>query len=124
MKAISHIFGTCYLIQLGGGYLFGLPVGFVADSIGATIGAGAAFLVGRTVSFYGWLVHISPVLRIIALGSKWRDKLKDLYLLLLFSLSNHEQIGRSFVISKLKDYPQFNAVAIAIRKSGFKVLSL
>lgn len=36
--------------QLGGGYLFGLPVGFVADSIGATIGAGAAFLLGRTVS--------------------------------------------------------------------------
>jgi uncharacterized membrane protein YdjX (TVP38/TMEM64 family) len=35
--------------QLGGGYLFGLPVGFVADSIGATIGATAAFLLGRTV---------------------------------------------------------------------------
>lgn len=31
------------------------------------------------------------------------------------------QIGRSFVISKLKDYPQFRAVAIAIRRSGFKV---
>ncbi|XP_022874119.1 uncharacterized protein LOC111392939, partial [Olea europaea var. sylvestris] len=67
--------------QLGGGYLFGLPVGFVADSIGATIGSGAAFLLGRT-------------------------------------------IGRSFVISKLKDYPQFNAVAIAIRKSGFKIVLL
>lgn len=36
--------------QLGGGYLFGLPIGFVADSIGATIGAAAAFLLGRTVS--------------------------------------------------------------------------
>ncbi|KAM3323741.1 TVP38/TMEM64 family membrane protein [Capsicum chacoense] len=66
---------------LGGGYLFGLPVGFVADSIGATIGAAAAFLLGRT-------------------------------------------IGRSFVISKLKDYPQFRAVAIAIRKSGFKIVLL
>lgn len=31
------------------------------------------------------------------------------------------QIGRSFVISKLKDYPQFRAVALAIRRSGFKV---
>lgn len=40
---------SCF--QLGGGYLFGLPVGFVADSIGATIGAAAAFLLGRTVSF-------------------------------------------------------------------------
>ncbi|KZV17244.1 hypothetical protein F511_24036 [Dorcoceras hygrometricum] len=70
-----------FMAKLGGGYLFGLPVGFVADSIGATIGAGAAFLVGRT-------------------------------------------IGRSFVISKLKDYPQFNAVAIAIRKSGFKIVLL
>lgn len=39
-----------YLFQLGGGYLFGLPVGFVADSIGATIGATAAFILGRTVS--------------------------------------------------------------------------
>lgn len=31
------------------------------------------------------------------------------------------QLLRSFVISKLKDYPQFNAVAIAIQRSGFKV---
>lgn len=69
------------VLTLGGGYLFGLPVGFVADSIGATVGAGAAFLLGRT-------------------------------------------IGRSFVISKLKDYPQFRAVAIAIRKSGFKIVLL
>ncbi|KAJ6866120.1 hypothetical protein NC652_037614 [Populus alba x Populus x berolinensis] len=63
---------------LGGGYLFGLPVGFVADSIGA---AGAAFLLGRT-------------------------------------------IGRSFVVSKLKDYPKFSSVAIAIQKSGFKPITL
>ncbi|KAK6146099.1 hypothetical protein DH2020_019968 [Rehmannia glutinosa] len=69
------------VLTLGGGYLFGLPVGFLADSIGATLGAGAAFLLGRT-------------------------------------------LGRSFVISKLKDYPQFNAVAIAIQKSGFKIVLL
>jgi hypothetical protein len=31
------------------------------------------------------------------------------------------QIGRSFVVSKLKDYPKFRSVAIAIRGSGFKV---
>lgn len=69
------------VLTLGGGYLFGLPVGFIADSIGATIGAGAAFLLGRT-------------------------------------------IGRSYVISKLKDYPQFRSVAIAIRRSGFKIVLL
>ncbi|GLT81465.1 hypothetical protein SLA2020_528500 [Shorea laevis] len=69
------------VLTLGGGYLFGLPVGFVADSIGATIGAGAAFLLGRT-------------------------------------------IGRSFVVSKLTDYPQFRSVAIAIQKSGFKIVFL
>ncbi|CAL0309062.1 unnamed protein product [Lupinus luteus] len=69
------------VLTLGGGYLFGLPVGFVADSIGATIGAGAAFLLGRT-------------------------------------------IGRSFVVSKLKDYPQFRSVAIAISRSGFKIVFL
>ncbi|KAK3002553.1 hypothetical protein RJ639_022036 [Escallonia herrerae] len=69
------------VLTLGGGYLFGLPVGFVADSVGATIGATAALLLGRT-------------------------------------------IGRSFVIAKLKDYPQFQAVAIAIRRSGFKIVLL
>lgn len=31
------------------------------------------------------------------------------------------QIGKSFVVSKLKDYPQFHSVAIAINRSGFKV---
>ncbi|KAF9673312.1 hypothetical protein SADUNF_Sadunf10G0011000 [Salix dunnii] len=69
------------VLTLGGGYLFGLPVGFVADSIGATAGSGAAFLLGRT-------------------------------------------IGRSFVVSKLKDYPKFRSVAIATQKSGFKIVLL
>ncbi|WCJ23673.1 SNARE associated Golgi protein family [Euphorbia peplus] len=69
------------VLTLGGGYLFGLPVGFIADSIGATIGATSAFLLGRT-------------------------------------------IGRPFVVSKLKDYPQFRSVAIAIQKSGFKIVLL
>ncbi|CAA3021237.1 SNARE associated Golgi family [Olea europaea subsp. europaea] len=69
------------ILTLGGGYLFGLPVGFFADSIGATVGAGAAFLLGRT-------------------------------------------IGRSFVISKLRDYPQFRAVTVAIQRSGFKIVLL
>lgn len=36
-------------------------------------------------------------------------------------VNRSEQIGRSFVTSKLKDYPQFRAVAIAIQRSGFKV---
>ncbi|XP_020265395.1 uncharacterized protein LOC109840967 [Asparagus officinalis] len=69
------------ILTLGGGYLFGLPLGFIADSIGATIGATAAFLLGRT-------------------------------------------IGRPYVISKLKDYPKFQAVAIAIQRSGFKIVLL
>ncbi|XP_020526885.1 uncharacterized protein LOC18440575 [Amborella trichopoda] len=34
------------------------------------------------------------------------------------------QIGRAYVISKLKDYPQFQAVAIAIQRSGFKIVLL
>ncbi|XP_034903580.1 uncharacterized protein, partial [Populus alba] len=78
---LCKLYFSCNLVsifQLGGGYLFGLPVGFVADSIGA---AGAAFLLGRT-------------------------------------------IGRSFVVSKLKDYPKFSSVAIAIQKSGFKIVLL
>lgn len=69
------------VLTLGGGYLFGLPVGFFADSIGATLGATAAFLLGKT-------------------------------------------IGRSYVISKLKNYPKFQAVAFAIQKSGFKIVLL
>ncbi|KAK9206728.1 hypothetical protein WN943_017007 [Citrus x changshan-huyou] len=73
------------ILTLGGGYLFGLPLGVVADSVGATIGATAAFLIGRTVSS-----------------------------------STPAHFGRSFVISKLKNYPKFQAVAGAIQKSGFK----
>ncbi|KAL4588209.1 hypothetical protein LXL04_001091 [Taraxacum kok-saghyz] len=69
------------VLTLGGGYLFGLPVGFIADSVGATLGATAAFLVGKT-------------------------------------------IGRSYVISKLNKYPKFQAIAIAIRRSGFKIVLL
>ncbi|MBA0585245.1 hypothetical protein Gorai_016027, partial [Gossypium raimondii] len=64
------------VLTLGGGYLFGLLLGFISDSIGATVGAGAAFLLGRT-------------------------------------------IGRSLVVTRLKDYPQFRLVAIAIQRSGF-----
>jgi len=33
-------------------------------------------------------------------------------------------IGRSYVVSKLKDYPQFQAVAIAVQRSGFKIVLL
>jgi hypothetical protein len=32
------------------------------------------------------------------------------------------QIGRPYVLSKCKDYPKFQAVAIAIQRSGFKVI--
>jgi hypothetical protein len=41
------------------------------------------------------------------------------YLFFFFCFSI--QIGKSFVVSKLKDYPQFRSVSIAIQKSGFKV---
>lgn len=40
--------------QLGGGYLFGLMLGFATDSFGSTLGATAAFMVGRTVS--SWII--------------------------------------------------------------------
>ncbi|XP_068311774.1 uncharacterized protein [Pyrus communis] len=69
------------VLTLGGGYLFGLPIGFVADSVGATLGATASFFLGRT-------------------------------------------IGRSYVTSKLKNYPTFQAVSIAIHRSGFKIVLL
>ncbi|XP_010546832.1 PREDICTED: uncharacterized protein LOC104818792, partial [Tarenaya hassleriana] len=69
------------ILTVGGGYLFGPPIGFVADSVGATLGAGAAFLLGRT-------------------------------------------IGKPFAVSKLKDYSQFQSVALAIENSGFKICLL
>ncbi|KAF3791692.1 TVP38/TMEM64 family membrane protein, partial [Nymphaea thermarum] len=81
LAAITTACVTLPIEKLGGGYLFGLPIGFLADSIGATIGATAAFLLGRT-------------------------------------------IGKPLVMSKLKDYPQFQAVAIAIQRSGFKIVLL
>ncbi|XP_047326076.1 TVP38/TMEM64 family membrane protein slr0305 [Impatiens glandulifera] len=69
------------ILTLGGGYLFGLPVGFAVDSIGGTAGATAAFLLGRT-------------------------------------------IGRSYVTSILNKFPKFQAIAIAIERSGFKIVLL
>lgn len=69
------------VLTIEGGYLFGLPIGFIADSIGSTMGCTAAFIVGKT-------------------------------------------IGRSYVASTLNDYPQFQAVSIATRRSGFKIVFL
>ncbi|RWR94738.1 SNARE associated Golgi protein family [Cinnamomum micranthum f. kanehirae] len=88
------------ILTLGGGYLFGLPIGFVADSIGATIGATAAFLLGRT-----------------AKEEEKEEEEEEPEVLKL-------KIGRPYVISKLKDYPQFQAVALAIQRSGFKIVLL
>ncbi|PKI77150.1 hypothetical protein CRG98_002432, partial [Punica granatum] len=48
------------VLTLGGGYLFGIPIGFVADSIGATVGAGAAFILGRTIVLLLRLVPLLP----------------------------------------------------------------
>ncbi|GKV27828.1 hypothetical protein SLEP1_g36952 [Rubroshorea leprosula] len=69
------------VLTVGGGYLFGLHVGFIADSIGATMGATAAFILGRT-------------------------------------------IGRSYVLSRLKNNRKFQAVALSIERSGFKIVLL
>ncbi|KAI8561411.1 hypothetical protein RHMOL_Rhmol04G0337600 [Rhododendron molle] len=103
---------------LGGGYLFGLPVGFVADSIGATLGAVAAFLIGKTT------FNVSYSFKFGNLNKKEKQK-ESLVVCLMHLFVNHfEKIGRSFVTSKLKDYPQFRAVAIAIQRSGFKIVVL
>lgn len=69
------------VLTLGGGYLFELLVGLLADSTGATIGATVAFILERT-------------------------------------------IGRSFFLSRLKNYRKFQVVAVAIERSGFKESSL
>lgn len=42
------------ILTLGAGFVFGLGVGLVAVSIGSTLGAGAAFLVGRYLA-RGWV---------------------------------------------------------------------
>ncbi|XP_045798072.1 uncharacterized protein LOC123892325 [Trifolium pratense] len=42
----------CRHVELHCGYLFGLPVGIVVDSVGATVGAAAAFLLGGTVKVH------------------------------------------------------------------------
>lgn len=47
------------------------------------------------------------------------------YLICIFSFGLvYAQIGRSYVISKLKKYPKFQAIAIAIQRSGFKVYDM
>lgn len=79
------------IIQLGGGYLFGLPVGFVADSIGAAIGAGAAFLLGRTVSFWTLVMVFKQYLKENQFFRIWNQKCVILQIIiLLHSLSINE----------------------------------
>ncbi|XP_068307117.1 uncharacterized protein [Pyrus communis] len=62
--------GANFLLKLGGGYLFGLPVGFVADSIGSTLGAGAAFLLGRTAAADDQIQVIEMIKLLETRGSK------------------------------------------------------
>eukprot|EP00243_Klebsormidium_subtile_P008772 TRINITY_DN4233_c0_g1_i2.p1 TRINITY_DN4233_c0_g1~~TRINITY_DN4233_c0_g1_i2.p1 ORF type:complete len:293 (+),score=28.89 TRINITY_DN4233_c0_g1_i2:341-1219(+) len=69
------------ILTMGGGYIYGLALGFVLDCIGSTAGATAAFILGRSV-------------------------------------------GRGYVVSKLKTYPQFQAIQAAIEKSGFRIVIL
>ncbi|TQE06721.1 hypothetical protein C1H46_007670 [Malus baccata] len=56
--------------DLGGDYLFGLPIGFVADSIGATLGAGAAFLLERTAATDDQIEVIEMIELLETKGSK------------------------------------------------------
>ena len=37
---------------------------------------------------------------------------------------NYLQIGGSYIIAKVKDYPKFRAIEVAIERSGFKVWAL
>jgi uncharacterized membrane protein YdjX (TVP38/TMEM64 family) len=46
--AASLSFIPGLLLSIGAGFLFGIPLGIVTVSIGSTLGATAAFLVGRT----------------------------------------------------------------------------
>ncbi|KAB2608273.1 pantothenate kinase 2-like [Pyrus ussuriensis x Pyrus communis] len=63
--------GANFLLKLDGGYLFGLPVGIVADSIGSTLGAGAAFLLGRTVSAADDQIQVIEMIKLLETrGSK------------------------------------------------------
>ncbi|GLJ06688.1 hypothetical protein SUGI_0045240 [Cryptomeria japonica] len=48
-----------FILTLGGGYLFGLPIGFIADSVGSILGAIAAFLIGKMVGRQ----HVMSVLK-------------------------------------------------------------
>jgi uncharacterized membrane protein YdjX (TVP38/TMEM64 family) len=43
------VFAPGSLLTLGAGFLFGLRIGIVVSSIGSTLGAGAAFLLARTL---------------------------------------------------------------------------
>lgn len=178
MSLIHHLDATALIrlsiLQLGGGYLYGLLLGFVADSIGATLGATAAFLLGRTVScyliifigisygsvvflflhvFFSLLQHSTLILYLVKFDlSLWpcgfyygayvmmvphgtlpyvirfffalplcKSSVVTPVYMVDIPLNLVVQIGRSFVISKIKDYPKFRAVAIAIQRSGFKV---
>lgn len=50
----SILFFPGSILTLGAGFVFGVPVGTVAVSIGSTLGAAAAFLIGRTLA-HQWI---------------------------------------------------------------------
>lgn len=57
-------------MQLGGGYLFGLLKGFATDCIGATAGATAAFLVGKTVRTSALMSHLVDCTALVCADEK------------------------------------------------------
>lgn len=82
-KIIVFTINFILFVQLGGGYLFGLPIGIIADSIGATMGAVAAFLLGGTVSFalvYSWELEKSKTTPIVYIEySSMKHKLQHIH---------------------------------------------
>ncbi|TXG63607.1 hypothetical protein EZV62_010601 [Acer yangbiense] len=71
-----------YNFQIGGGYLFRLPVGFIADSIGATLGATAAFLIGRTPSTFA-LVYVGTTVKDLSDVTHGWDEISTTHLVLM-----------------------------------------
>ncbi|KAG6497075.1 hypothetical protein ZIOFF_044961 [Zingiber officinale] len=121
------------VLSLGGGYLFGLPIGFLADSIGGTLGSVAAFLLGRTRAAQTLPIDrprcidlddgvVAAAIAVIDRPAIGHLQQTAAGMAAVEALGRVD--GRPYVISKMNDYPDFQAVAVAIERSGFKIVLL
>lgn len=94
------------VLTLGSGFLYGVAMGTVCASLGSTLGAAAAFYVGRTIA-RGWVERkVSAQSKFIAIDEAWRKK------------------GATIVSHPFDSYPSFQRIELRFRSHQGCLLAL